>query len=102
MASAFHEAIVSTTVQPSRALPSIDLLTVGSNVDTSASVLPRRRERQVRPLRRKDVHKEESMRIRVSKSDKEVLELAAARVGLGVSAFVLSAALEKARSALGT
>ena len=54
------------------------------------------------PPHRKEVRKEESMRIRVSRPDKEVLEAAAARVGLGVSAFVLSAALEKARTALGT
>ena len=54
------------------------------------------------PPRRKDVRKEESLRVRIAKPDKELLERAAARVGLGVSAFVLSAALEKARNALGS
>jgi hypothetical protein len=58
-------------------------------------------ESKTEPDRRKEVRKEESMRIRVSKPDKDVLERAAARVGLGVSAFVLSAALERARAALG-
>ncbi len=54
--------------------------------------------------RKKDENlvKGESMRIRVSKADKDVLEQAATRVGLGVSAFVLSAAMEKARTALGS
>jgi uncharacterized protein (DUF1778 family) len=51
--------------------------------------------------RRKAVRKEESMRIRVSSEDKEILERAAGRLGLGVSAFVLSSAMEKARSTLG-
>jgi uncharacterized protein (DUF1778 family) len=63
-------------------------------------MVPKKRVPKSVAPRRKDVRKEESMRIRVSKADKEVLERAAARVGLGVSAFVLSAALEKARSAL--
>jgi len=52
------------------------------------------------PKRRKTVRKSESMRIRVSSSDKDVLEQASRRLGLGVSAFVLSAALEKARTTL--
>jgi uncharacterized protein (DUF1778 family) len=42
------------------------------------------------------------VRIRVSKADKDLLEQAATRVGLGVSAFMLSASMEKARTALGT
>ena len=54
------------------------------------------------PPHRKEVRKEESMRIRLSKPDKELLEKAAVRLGLGVSAFVLSSALEKARTALGS
>jgi uncharacterized protein (DUF1778 family) len=46
------------------------------------------------------VRKEESMRIRVATADKEILEKAATRLGLGVSAFVLSAAMERARVTL--
>jgi uncharacterized protein (DUF1778 family) len=52
------------------------------------------------PKRRKTVRKNESLRIRVSSSDKDVLEQASRRLGLGVSAYVLSAALEKARMTL--
>jgi len=40
------------------------------------------------------------MRIRVSGPDKELLERAAAVLGLGVSGFVLSAAMERARKLL--
>jgi uncharacterized protein (DUF1778 family) len=49
------------------------------------------------PKHRKTVRKSESLRIRVTSSDKDLLERASRRVGLGVSAFVLSASLEKAR-----
>jgi uncharacterized protein (DUF1778 family) len=65
-------------------------------------MVQKRAKPKTKPKHRKEVRKDESMRIRVSMSDKGVLEEAAARVGLGVSAFVLSAALEKARGALGT
>ena len=53
------------------------------------------------PKRRKEILKEESMRIRISKPDKELLEAAAQRLGVGISAYVLAAALGKARSELG-
>lgn len=58
--------------------------------------------RPAEPVRRKPkmLRKAESMRIRISTADKELLDRAAARVGLGLSGFVLSAALEKARAAL--
>ena len=71
-------------------------------MDTLAQMLPKRRAPKSQTKRRKEVRKEESMRIRISQPDKELLERAAARVGLGVSAYVLSAALEKARGALET
>lgn len=65
-------------------------------------VAPRKSKslRRTAPVRRKDVRKEESMRIRVSGPDKELLERAAAVLGLGVSGFVLSAAMERARKLL--
>jgi uncharacterized protein (DUF1778 family) len=53
------------------------------------------------PIRRKVVRKTESMRIRISRADKALLERAAAHFALGLSGFILSAAVEKARVALG-
>jgi hypothetical protein len=55
-------------------------------------------ERKKKKRRKLDaVRKDESMRIRVSMAEKELLERAAAVLGLGVSAFVLSSAMERAR-----
>jgi uncharacterized protein (DUF1778 family) len=61
-------------------------------------------ESKIEASRRKDAEliKGESMRIRVSTADKSVLEQAAARLAQSVSAFVLAAAMEKARRDLGT
>jgi uncharacterized protein (DUF1778 family) len=49
----------------------------------------------------KPVRKTESMRIRVSATDKKLLERAAAKSALTVSGFILSAAVAKARAMLG-
>ena len=62
----------------------------------------KRKAREPTPGPRKQVRKEDWVRIRVSLADKGLLQQAASRVGLGVSAFMLSAALEKARASLGT
>ncbi len=60
----------------------------------STSASPRRKDAELR--------KDESMRIRISQNDKGILEKAAARVGQSVSAYVIYAALEKARNDLGS
>ena len=72
-------------------------------LQSAAMTAKKRKKRLLKEIvPRKDAAlvKDESMRIRVSASDKKVLEEAATRVGLGVSAFVLSAALERARASL--
>jgi uncharacterized protein (DUF1778 family) len=57
------------------------------------------RQKMPRVKRRKEVRKEDSIRIRVTAEQKEILNAAAARDGQGLSGWLLAAGLRAARSA---
>ena len=53
--------------------------------------------RTTRPKRRKQVRKEDSIRIRVTTEQKQTLTDAAVRAGLGVSSWILAVGLRAAQ-----
>jgi uncharacterized protein (DUF1778 family) len=57
------------------------------------------RPKTPRIKRRKEVRKEDSIRIRVTAEQKEILNVAAERDGQGLSSWLLAAGLRAARSA---
>ena len=50
---------------------------------------------------RKRTRKEESLRIRVTSDQKELIQAAAARAGLTVSSWMIALAIERARAVVG-
>jgi uncharacterized protein (DUF1778 family) len=55
---------------------------------------------KAKPKRRKAIRKEDSIRIRVTVEQKQILTDAAMKVGLGLSAWMLTTTLQAAQEAL--
>lgn len=59
--------------------------------------VPKKPPAKAEPARRKDIRKEDQIRIRLTEDQKVVLTDAATRAGLGVSSWLLSLGLREAR-----